>query len=150
MILSCPLTWTRSVLWQHIVNVCVVHCIWRHWTRLPDDGSSVSETCWSTFKYFIILIVSTYYIFYISWKIKCLIVVFSVVTLRSKVSEGYTAYIFRMPTVFSETSGKINCTARFKEIKDPHLNISRQRNLSICIKFTSLEDWRWFLSVLSS
>ena len=32
-----------------------------------------SETCWSTFKYFIILIVSTYYILCISWIIKCLI-----------------------------------------------------------------------------
>jgi len=30
-----------------------------------------SETCWSTFKYFIILIVSTYYILCISWIIKC-------------------------------------------------------------------------------
>ena len=29
-----------------------------------------SETCWSTFKYFIILIVSTYYILCISWLIK--------------------------------------------------------------------------------
>jgi len=33
-----------------------------------------SETCWSTFKYFIILIVSTNYILCISWIIKCLIV----------------------------------------------------------------------------
>jgi len=32
-----------------------------------------SETCWSTFKYFIILIVSTYYVLCISWIIKCLI-----------------------------------------------------------------------------
>jgi len=32
-----------------------------------------SETCWSTFKYFIILIVSIYYILRISWIIKCLI-----------------------------------------------------------------------------
>jgi len=31
-----------------------------------------SETCWGTFKYFIILIVSTYYILCISWIIKCL------------------------------------------------------------------------------
>jgi len=31
-----------------------------------------SETCWSTFKYFIILIVSTYYILCISWIVKCL------------------------------------------------------------------------------
>ena len=31
-----------------------------------------SETCWSTFKYFIILIVSTHYILCISWIIKCL------------------------------------------------------------------------------
>jgi len=36
MILSCPLIWTRSVLWQHILTrcvcvcVCVVHCIGRH------------------------------------------------------------------------------------------------------------------------
>jgi len=32
-----------------------------------------SETCWSTFKYFIILIVSTNYILCISWIIKCLL-----------------------------------------------------------------------------
>jgi len=31
-----------------------------------------SETCWSTFKYFIILIVSTCYILCIGWVIKCL------------------------------------------------------------------------------
>ena len=31
--------------------------------------------CWSTFKYFIILIVSTYYILCISWIIMCLIVI---------------------------------------------------------------------------
>ena len=30
---------------------------------------------WSTFKYFIILIVSTYYILCISWIIKCLIII---------------------------------------------------------------------------
>jgi len=29
-----------------------------------------SETCWSTFKYFIILIISTYYILCISWNVK--------------------------------------------------------------------------------
>ena len=34
-----------------------------------------SETCWSTFKYFIILIVSTYYILFISWIVKCLIII---------------------------------------------------------------------------
>ena len=34
-----------------------------------------AETCWSTFKYFIILIVSTYYILCISWIIKCLIII---------------------------------------------------------------------------
>ena len=34
-----------------------------------------SETCWSTFKYFIILIVSTYCILCISWVIKCLITI---------------------------------------------------------------------------
>jgi len=31
-----------------------------------------SETCWSTFKYFVILSVSTYYILCISWIVKCL------------------------------------------------------------------------------
>jgi hypothetical protein len=34
-----------------------------------------SVTCWSTFKYFIILIVSANYILCISWVIKCLIVI---------------------------------------------------------------------------
>jgi len=36
IVLSCPLTWTRSVLWQHIPTILAKHC-----TRLPDDGSSV-------------------------------------------------------------------------------------------------------------
>jgi hypothetical protein len=47
----------------------------------------------------------------------CKTVVFSVVTLRSEVSERYTAYIFKMPAVFSKTSGKMNHTTRFKNIK---------------------------------
>jgi len=34
-----------------------------------------SETCWSTFKYFILLIVSTCYILCIRWIIKCLIII---------------------------------------------------------------------------
>ena len=34
-----------------------------------------SETCWSTLKYFIILIESTYCILCISWIIKCLIII---------------------------------------------------------------------------
>jgi len=34
----------------------------KYCTRLPDNGSSVIQTCWSTFKHFIILIVSTCYI----------------------------------------------------------------------------------------
>jgi len=34
-----------------------------------------SETCWSTFKNFIILIVSTYYILCISWTVKCLVII---------------------------------------------------------------------------
>jgi len=34
------------------------------------------ETCWNTFKYFIISIVSTYYILCISWTVKCLILIF--------------------------------------------------------------------------
>ena len=38
-------------------------------------GPLRSETCWSTFKYVIILIVSTYYILSISWIIKCLIII---------------------------------------------------------------------------
>jgi len=41
--------------------------------RLLDDGSFVIRNIWSTFKYFIILIVSTYYIFCITWIIKSLI-----------------------------------------------------------------------------
>ena len=29
MVLSCPLTWTRSVLWQHILCVCVCSSLYR-------------------------------------------------------------------------------------------------------------------------
>ena len=46
--------------------MCVVHCIGRHF-----NAFLYSEL--HTFKYFIILILSTYYILCISWIIKCLI-----------------------------------------------------------------------------
>ena len=67
---------------------------------------------------------------------------FSVVMFCSEVSEGYTAYIFRLPGVLSETSGKMNRTARFKTTEDPHLNRSRRDNINIYVKFTILEDLR--------
>jgi len=53
-----------------------------------------SETCWSTFKYFIILIVSRNYTLCISWTIKCLIVI----DARCK-HEDFTPYYrtFRWP-----------------------------------------------------
>ena len=61
MVLSCPLTWTWSVLWQHIVTRCaptlcchntdhihvnghdrtILVILAKHFIRLPDDGSSV-------------------------------------------------------------------------------------------------------------
>ena len=70
MVLSCPLRWTWSVLWQHTLTRCVrvcvracvcvyvVHCVGsaflcsehdrtilvilaKYCTRLPDDGSSL-------------------------------------------------------------------------------------------------------------
>jgi len=83
MILSCPLTWTRSVLWQHIVTccACVQFTVYEGSAFIYSEllkhvsDSLWSETCWSTFKYFIILIVSTYYILCISWIIKCLIII---------------------------------------------------------------------------
>ena len=55
MILSCPLTWTGSVLWQHIVTRCacelhanghdriILVILAKHCTRFPDDGSSVNR-----------------------------------------------------------------------------------------------------------
>jgi len=49
-----------------------------------------SETCWSTFKYFIILIVSTYYILCISWIIQCL----TIIDARCK-HEDYTTWILK-------------------------------------------------------
>jgi len=38
MVLWCPLTWTWSVLWQHIQtrSACVIHCIRRHCTAVPS------------------------------------------------------------------------------------------------------------------
>jgi len=47
MILSCPLTRTWSVLWQHMLPMvlCIFHCISVYLTKycigLPGDGSSV-------------------------------------------------------------------------------------------------------------
>ena len=108
--------------------VCVVHCIWRHWSTVNythaqrvricyhntdpvhvnghdtvilvifSQGSLMmdllwSETCWSTFKYFIILIVSTYYILCISWVIKCLITI-EVRCKHEDVFKRYLLYCF--------------------------------------------------------
>jgi len=52
--------------------VCVVDCIG---SQALYKAPCWSEICWGTFKYFIILILSTNYILSISWIIKCLIVV---------------------------------------------------------------------------
>ena len=53
MVLSCPLTWTRSVLRHHILTrcvcvcvcVCVVHCIGRHklnYTHARTTGQNLA------------------------------------------------------------------------------------------------------------
>jgi len=68
MILSSPLKRTKSVLWQHILNRCA--CVYMKALMMDPLWP---KTCWSTFKYFIIFIISTYYILCISWIIKCLI-----------------------------------------------------------------------------
>ena len=58
-ILSCPLTWTRSVLWQHILTrcACVSFTLYvgTSYTVHKVQGSLMMdplryETCWSTFK----------------------------------------------------------------------------------------------------
>jgi len=44
VVLSCPLTWTWSVLWHVHVNGhdrIILVILAKHCTRLPDDGSSV-------------------------------------------------------------------------------------------------------------
>ena len=49
-----------------------------------------SETCWSTFKYFIILIVSMCYILCITWIVKCLIINY----VRYKHEDYYRILLF--------------------------------------------------------
>ena len=96
MVLSCPLTWTQSVLLQHILTRCAcvfftvqkgrntdyVHVkghdrtifviLVKHCTKLPDDGSSVIRNMSENFLHiFIILIVATNIYWCISWIIKC-------------------------------------------------------------------------------
>jgi len=53
-----------------------------------------SETRWSSFKYFIILILSTYYTLYISWIIKCLIIIDA--RCKHEDSQEHVASIFRV------------------------------------------------------
>ena len=54
MVLSCPLAWTWSVLWQYICPwcVCVLHCLERHCIKLPDDGSLLIRNTLEHFIYF--------------------------------------------------------------------------------------------------
>jgi len=61
-----------------------------------------SETFWSTFKYFIILIVSTNYILCISWIIKCLIII----DTRCKHEDGHCRYNVTLRRVHA-TSGAV-------------------------------------------
>ena len=58
----------------------LVQCLAKNYTNdsivsvdMDEFGDRRADTCWSTFKYFIILIVSTYCILCISWIIKCVI-----------------------------------------------------------------------------
>jgi len=57
-----------------------------------------SETCWSTFKYFIILIVSTYYILCITWIIKYLIIIdgWCIHEDNSRIYSFFYAYVARL------------------------------------------------------
>ena len=50
-----------------------------------------SETCWSTFKYFIILTVSTYYILCISWILKCLVTCLYIYRMQKRTVLWYYA-----------------------------------------------------------
>jgi len=102
-----------SIFW-HVVCVCVCVCVCVvHCTPLPSYTvnytlaqrigirchntdlvhvnmvSLWSETCWSTFKYFIILILSTYYILCINWIVKCLIII----DARCKHEDGFKRYL---------------------------------------------------------
>jgi len=67
-----------SILWPCVCSSLYIKALHIQWTTV--QGSLMmdplsSKTCWSTFKYFIILIVSTYYILCVSWIIKCLIII---------------------------------------------------------------------------
>ena len=68
-----------------------------------------SEACLSTFKYFIILIVSTYYILCISWTIMCLIIIVALcehedsqIVIRIYISSGILRCVFM--SVFPDVS----------------------------------------------
>jgi hypothetical protein len=54
----------------------------------------LSETCWSAFKYLVILIVSTYYILCIGWKIKCLI------TMDNKFQKSFFVPVTNMLLIY--------------------------------------------------
>ena len=69
---------------QHVSDHKRIHhqrALYSAWLKIPRMILSLivddlwSEICCSTFKYFIILIVSTYYILCISWIVKCLIII---------------------------------------------------------------------------
>ena len=71
------------------VDMDVVGVVAANFDRCACVWFTVYETCCSTFKCFIILIVSTYYILCISWIIKCLIIT----DARCKQEDSNTIFI---------------------------------------------------------
>jgi len=79
-----------------------------------------SETCWSTFKYFIILILSTYYILCISWIIKCLIIIDARCKYEDSTAIQYgTQVLIYCPSIkfrnhtYCKGTLKLHCTSTF-------------------------------------
>jgi len=83
------------------------------------------KTCWSTFKYFIILIVSTYYILCISWVIKCLIII----DIRCKHKDNWQLCSLITYKIYS-CSAKITLRIYYKNTRNLHFCFVKKDLLS--------------------
>jgi len=97
-----------------------------------------SEICWSTFKYFIILIVSTCYILCISWIIKCLI---QFLTFIGMCIANILAEYNQQDATFHNLFISVRCSTCFRRFFRPSSG-AQNKYLTLYVQFWAADDGR--------
>ena len=138
-----------SVLWRHIcrhnsdinndMHVDTRYVILaKHWMWLPDDGSTWTETCWSSFYHFNYFNNLTIYNFVcISWTIKCLMLLMYGATMKFTDTCYFVSYSLYRGTHFGSDWTIVRVTKLSREVKHPEtwmLVLEKLPNISDVLK----------------